>query len=388
MIAQELALAAPDRVERLVLACTTPGGPRAHPMPAATVELTAARREPPRVHRERACSRGRRPSSSSGSWSTARRRRSATTRGRPRPPQGPRSTRTTASALSPLPTLVLHGDGDTVVDARNAALLGRAPAGRARLHLRRARPPLLLERARALRARGDGVPVLTLDRWIRDRARTTPERVAIDFGGRELTYAELDGRSERLAAGFAAAGLETGDRVATLTGTSPEHVVVFFACAKAGLVLVPLNWRLAQPELAYQLADADAGRAPARRGARRGGASPPRPQRRSRGARRRRRRRGAGPADEDGLLLVYTSGTTGRPKGALLTHANCFWTNLSFDLATGVSGRRRRPRGAAAVPLRRVERADAARLVEGCAGDPRAGVRLQVERSRSSKRSV
>jgi fatty-acyl-CoA synthase len=43
-----------------------------------------------------------------------------------------------------------------------------------------------------------------------------------------------------------------------------------------------------------------------------------------------------GPAPEDPLLLIYTSGTTGRPKGALLTHANCFWTNLSFDLATGV----------------------------------------------------
>jgi fatty-acyl-CoA synthase len=39
---------------------------------------------------------------------------------------------------------------------------------------------------------------------------------------------------------------------------------------------------------------------------------------------------------DDPLLLIYTSGTTGRPKGALLTHANCFWTNLSFDLATGV----------------------------------------------------
>jgi fatty-acyl-CoA synthase len=40
---------------------------------------------------------------------------------------------------------------------------------------------------------------------------------------------------------------------------------------------------------------------------------------------------------EDPLLLIYTSGTTGKPKGALLTHANCFWTNLGYDLATGVS---------------------------------------------------
>ncbi|MDQ3669252.1 MAG: AMP-binding protein, partial [Actinomycetota bacterium] len=40
----------------------------------------------------------------------------------------------------------------------------------------------------------------------------------------------------------------------------------------------------------------------------------------------------------DPLLLIYTSGTTGKPKGALLTHANCFWTNLSFGLATGLSG--------------------------------------------------
>jgi fatty-acyl-CoA synthase len=44
----------------------------------------------------------------------------------------------------------------------------------------------------------------------------------------------------------------------------------------------------------------------------------------------------AAPDADDPLLLIYTSGTTGKPKGALLTHANCFWTNLSFDLATGI----------------------------------------------------
>ena len=191
--------------------------------------------------------------------------------------------------------------------------------------------------------------VLTLDRWLRDRARTTPLRVAIDHDGRLTTYEELDARSERLAAGLLGAGLERGDRLATLTQNSAEHVVVFFACAKAGLTLVPLNWRLAPAELAYQLDDAspalllvepelaslalDAVAAAARA-----------PRHLPLGGEEQREleREAAGPPvqveDDDGLLLVYTSGTTGKPKGALLTHANCFWTNLGFDLATGVSG--------------------------------------------------
>ena len=177
---------------------------------------------------------------------------------------------------------------------------------------------------------------LTLDHWIRDRARTTPDRVAIDLLDRETTYRELDERSELLAAGLLDAGLVTGDRVATLTGSSPEHVVVFFACAKAGLILLPLNWRLANAELAYQLADAE----PAVL------LTSPEFAETATALHERtaplealvleQHKVLAPPAADDGLLLVYTSGTTGRPKGALLTHANCFWTNLSFDRVAGL----------------------------------------------------
>ena len=99
----------------------------------------------------------------------------------------------------------------------------------------------------------------TLGRWLRDRARSTPDRVAIDYDGRLVTYAELDAGADAFAASFAAAGLERGDRVATLTGNTPEHVEVLFACAKSGLMLLPLSWRLTAPELRYQLDDAEPG---------------------------------------------------------------------------------------------------------------------------------
>jgi fatty-acyl-CoA synthase len=116
-------------------------------------------------------------------------------------------------------------------------------------------------------------------------------------------------------------------------------VIVFFACAKAGAILHPISWRLSPAEIAYQLDDAEpslflvedehrdlAGKALAIASV--DPALEPRPGSDP----------GHVPRGQDGLLLIYTSGTTGKPKGALLTHANCFWTNLSFDLATGVSG--------------------------------------------------
>jgi fatty-acyl-CoA synthase len=176
----------------------------------------------------------------------------------------------------------------------------------------------------------------TIDHWIADRARTTPERVAIDYEGRLLTYRELDGLSDAFAAAFAEAGLRRGDRVATLSGNSPEHVAVLFACAKTGLMLLPLSWRLSAAELRYQLDDAEPALFLAELEHEDLAATTGHPY-----GRLERPGPGARPSelaseDGDGLLLVYTSGTTGRPKGAVVTHANCFWTNLSFDLGSGV----------------------------------------------------
>ena len=173
----------------------------------------------------------------------------------------------------------------------------------------------------------------TVDRMLSERARATPERVAIEAAGRMWTYAELDARSDELAA-----SLEPGSRVSTLTGNTAAHVAVFFACAKAGAILLPLSWRLAPAEIAYQLDDADPAvllvedeHRPLAEAALELATARP--------ALELPRRAAAGraPEPDDPLLLIYTSGTTGRPKGALLTQANCFWTNLSFDLTTGLT---------------------------------------------------
>jgi fatty-acyl-CoA synthase len=174
----------------------------------------------------------------------------------------------------------------------------------------------------------------TIDKIIRDRARITPERIAIDEGGRTWTYAELDARSDELAQGLA-----HGDRVSTLTGNSGEHVALMFACAKAGAILHPISWRLAPAEVAFQLDDAepavflieDEHRALGEAALELASVSPA-----STLESDSRSEPDSRVSDDDPLLLIYTSGTTGKPKGALLTHANCFWTNLSFDLATGI----------------------------------------------------
>ncbi|NNU28322.1 class I adenylate-forming enzyme family protein [Isoptericola sediminis] len=195
----------------------------------------------------------------------------------------------------------------------------------------------------------------TLGRWTRDRATSTPRRVAVDDRGVTLTYAELDDRAARLAAALRAAGYGVGDRVATVTGNSADQVVLFFACARAGLVLTPLSWRSSPRELADQLDQADPALvlveqefATLARAALDRLAVPPRSTALGRSGVEASvpapTRRGADDApeqrevrDDDALLLLFTSGTSGRPKGAVLTHRSCFWTNLAFSRTVEMS---------------------------------------------------
>ncbi|HEY3183967.1 MAG TPA: long-chain-fatty-acid--CoA ligase [Gaiellaceae bacterium] len=165
---------------------------------------------------------------------------------------------------------------------------------------------------------------------VREFAATRPDHVAVRHRGRAITYAELDARSNRLAQALTASGVEEGSRIAYLDRTSPEVVELLFAASKIGAVLVPLNWRLAVRELAVILGDAQppvlvAGETYAAAGRELVGRQrlvvvgdeyerwlldhdPVDPQ-------------GRGKAD-DVVVQMYTSGTTGVPKGVLTTHRN------------------------------------------------------------------
>ena len=83
---------------------------------------------------------------------------------------------------------------------------------------------------------------------VRVHGRTRPEAIAFDFEGRQTTFGELDAHTSQVANALVAAGVKPGERVAYLGKNSDHYFELFLGCAKAGVVMVPVGWRLSQVE--------------------------------------------------------------------------------------------------------------------------------------------
>lgn len=178
---------------------------------------------------------------------------------------------------------------------------------------------------------------MTLRQLLERAALRRPDAEAVVDGARRLTYADLHRRARAVGAGLARLGVRRGDRVLIALKNRAEHVEAYWALQTVGGVAVPVNFRLAAGEMAYVLEDCgarvalfeaataasvteaargrdvrlvhagpgDAGGAVRFEDLAADGARPP-----------------EGPAEADVSLILYTSGTTGRPKGVPRTHRN------------------------------------------------------------------
>jgi len=163
--------------------------------------------------------------------------------------------------------------------------------------------------------------------------------------GRTLSYGDVFAGAARIASVFAAAGVERGDRVALLVEKSPAALLVYLACATSGMVLLPMNPGYTDDEVAYILGDADPALVvcdPARAGAT-GDRRVLLVDREGRGSLTDAAATAAptpvGPTPEPGDLaaILYTSGTTGKPKGAMLTQDNLASNGAALQAAWGFS---------------------------------------------------
>ncbi|WP_042285368.1 acyl-CoA synthetase [Nocardiopsis alba] len=174
----------------------------------------------------------------------------------------------------------------------------------------------------------------TVDGVLHRSATRTPERTALIFEGRSWTYAELDDAVTRAAARLLSLGATKGDRIAAYGRNSDAYLIGYLACARAGLVHVPVNFALQGEELAYLLEQSGSTMAlvdPALRSAvdalrSRTGVEQVLELREGPGSLLAQALEGPVPeldvevADTDLVQLLYTSGTTSRPKGAMMTH--------------------------------------------------------------------
>ncbi|HUQ55042.1 long-chain fatty acid--CoA ligase [Lentzea sp.] len=174
-----------------------------------------------------------------------------------------------------------------------------------------------------------------LGSWPHRRARMAPKREAFTYDDVSTTYGELAVRTTRLAWRLRELGVRDGDRVAYLGPNHPSFAETMFATHQLGAIFVPLNSRLTPAEVGYQLADCGAHvliHAPSH--------VTDHPRAVSLDSYEDWLAGGSDdfldvPVDISApALILYTSGTTGRPKGAVLTHANLLWN--TFNLMIGI----------------------------------------------------
>lgn len=204
---------------------------------------------------------------------------------------------------------------------------------------------------------------ITMASWVARHASTQPERVALRHKDRALSWRALDARVEQVARALRGRGVRRGDRVAAMLLNSIELLELLLACTRLGAVFVPINFRLTAPEVEFLLVDAapelfvfHAPFAPVAAAVHGAGTTGVRHFVQAAGA-----AVAASPAfvlppfatgydalvDEGGAagaattaqaapddpaLMMYTSGTTGRPKAAVLTHGNLLWNNIQILL--------------------------------------------------------
>jgi acyl-CoA synthetase (AMP-forming)/AMP-acid ligase II len=186
---------------------------------------------------------------------------------------------------------------------------------------------------------------------VRVIARRQPRAAAIEFEGRTISYAALYGDAVRLASGLRRSGFDAGDGVGILAGNSPDYIVVYLACQLAGLIAVPLNYRAVADDVAYVLGNCSArgvfvgeghlgiveealARLPS---------IPPENVIVLGGALHRRLMEEGEAHDLPSVqplapaTIFYTSGTTGFPKGAMMSHLNVLARLASWGWEFGIS---------------------------------------------------
>lgn len=184
---------------------------------------------------------------------------------------------------------------------------------------------------------------LNVAQFVEEHALRAPDRVALRSEGRSVTYGALWDEATRHASALKRLGLAPGDRLALLMANRPEWVAAYHGAQAAGVIPVPINPLLAPPEVAHILADSgaralivDAERRPLAAAALPQVAGPPRlVDAEAELANLVRSERPAPRVDsrpDATAVLLYTSGTTGRPKGVELTHFNILWNAQAFAL--------------------------------------------------------